>query len=288
MTSLSISVDYVSSIIQSHILKEKNAKPIVIGVSGPQGSGKTYLAEHLVSEIAQRFPDLNSVKFSMDDLYLTNSDQRRLTKEAVKDENKLLQGRGLPGTHDIDLGLEIFSKLISGEPVAIPIYNKAAFNGEGDRSASSTPISKKADLIIFEGWFNGYIPLDDDLVRIKWLSSLLDPQSCLKIHKLYQIEDINEKLKNYADLWEYFDYFIYIDTNYQNVAKWRLEQEHALIKLTGSGMSDEQVGQFIERYMPIYELFYEKLCDNGVCKKKGHNLKLKLSETRDVLESDVF
>ncbi|CAH2351589.1 probable ATP-dependent kinase Tda10p [[Candida] railenensis] len=288
MTSLSKSVDYVSDIIQRDILKQKYAKPIVIGVSGPQGSGKTYLAEHLVSEIAQKFPDLNCVKFSMDDLYLTNSDQRHLTNEAVKDDNKLLQGRGLPGTHDIGVGLELFSKLISGEPVAIPIYDKSAFNGEGDRSTSSIPIAKKADLVIFEGWFNGYIPLDDDLVRIKWLSSLLDPHSCLKIHKLYQIEDINEKLKNYAVLWDYFDYFIYIETDYQNVGKWRLEQEHALIKMTGSGMSDVQVGQFIERYMPIYELFYEKLCAEGVCKKKGHNLKLRLSETRDVLESNIF
>lgn len=284
--SLERSLEFISGALSSYV-SSIDSSPIVFGVSGPQGSGKTYLAEHLCLEINERYPNLECIKFSMDDLYLTNSEQKQLTRRAIADGNKLLQGRGLPGTHDVRLGLDILGKLSRGEVTEIPVYDKGFAAGEGDR-VSCVPVTKKADVIIFEGWFNGYAPLDEDQVRIKYLTSDLDT-STLPKHKLYQVQSVNEALLMYTAIWSYFDYFIFIDTDIANVHRWRLEQEHAMVSKTGSGMTDLQVRDFVDRYLPVYELYYRQLCDKGSCiDREGASLRLKLSESRELTGSEVI
>lgn len=39
------------------------------------------------------------------------------------------------------------------------------------------------------------------------------------------------------------------------VYEWRREQEHKLKDERGQGMSDAEVEDFVDRYMPVYELF---------------------------------
>ncbi|CAK7894933.1 probable ATP-dependent kinase Tda10p [[Candida] anglica] len=279
MSVLTASVEFVSRIVE---MEAELAKPVILGVCGPQGSGKTYLSEHLDEEIRTRFPKLNCVKFSMDDLYLTHDEQAKLTEESEMTNNLLLQGRGLPGTHDVNLGIEILNKLKywDGTPVDIPIYDKSAFSGEGDRT-SSFQVSTRPDIIIFEGWFNGFQPLDEDQARVRYLTSKAT-QSCLQKHKLYDVLDVNETLQSYKKIWDMFDYFIYLDSDYKNVYKWRLEQEHDLIAKSGSGMTDEQVVKFIDRYIPVYELYYDDMCEKG-CVTEGQNLRLVIGENRELL-----
>lgn len=264
-----------------------SSPPLVFGISGPQGSGKTYLAEHLKLQISEKYPNLKCIKFSMDDVYLTNADQKALTNRSIDVNNKLLQGRGLPGTHDVEICVDVMQKLRSGRATAIPVYDKSSFAGEGDR-VSFIPVTEKPDVVIFEGWFNGYSPLDEDQVRLKYLTSDMKT-STLPIHKLFHVEDINKNLQNYVKIWSLFDYFIFIDTDFTNVYKWRLEQEHNMIKETSSGMTDLQVKEFIDRYIPVYELYYQNLCDRGGCiQKKGANLRLVLSESRALVGSEVI
>lgn len=298
MTTLSRCVEYLKPAIESYL--SSCSKPLVFGISGPQGSGKSFLTVQLGEYIRSNYKHLNVVLLLMDDLYLTHEEQLHLTNISRNEmgDNKLLQGRGLPGTHDISLGEDLFKKLMDrnahqgAKDIPIPFYDKSAFNGEGDRSPIATweVVKTPVDIIIFEGWFNGFQPLSFDQLRVKYLTSDLN-KSVLQRHKMFHIEDINENLKRYTDIWSLFDYFIYIETDsLQNVYNWRLQQEHSLIESTpaGSGMKDEEVIKFVDRYMPIYELYYEKMCDDGCAREPGHNLKLSIDANRNLLNSIIY
>lgn len=287
-TPLTKAVAFLSDVLEKHDF-DASEQPLIVGVNGPQGSGKSYLCEHLLGEMSNKFPDLKFVQFLMDDLYLRHEEQSQLTAKCILEDNKLLQGRGLPGTHDIDLALEIFDKLNKREPVQIPFYDKSLFGGEGDRSPKDqwNTVNGKVDVLIFEGWFNGFLPIPNDNLRLKYLSSDVD-YSVLKKHRLYHLEELNETLKQYQKIWSMFNYFIYIKTeSVQDVYVWRLEQEHNLKKITGTGMTDDQVKEFIDRYMPVYELYYEKLCETGYIQEKGHNLELFIDIKRNLISSQI-
>lgn len=293
MTTLSRSIEFIKPIIDARPFGTPT-KPLVVGISGPQGSGKSFLTNQFASDLKVMYPKMNIVLFLMDDLYLTHDDQLQLTRTAREQmgDNKLLMGRGLPGTHDIDLGSKLLNQLLDeksdGEDIAIPFYDKSAFDGEGDRSPMSnwTKVKTPVDIIIFEGWFNGFKPLSIDQLRFKYSTSNSD--SILKRHELNHIERINGSLEQYAKIWSLFDYFIYFETNsLQNVYRWRLEQEHCLIKSspTGAGMTDAEVVKFVDRYMPIYELYYQNMCEAGCIAQSGSNLKLVIDENRNMTGS---
>jgi D-glycerate 3-kinase len=48
---------------------------------------------------------------SYDDFYLSHSDQHKLSRENPK--NKYLVGRGVAGTHDMDLGEQVIDELVN-------------------------------------------------------------------------------------------------------------------------------------------------------------------------------
>lgn len=259
------------------------SKPLVLGVSGPQGSGKLYLANHLLVHLRTKYPHLTSVGLLIDDFYLSNLEQREVTAKAKIDGNTVLQGRGLPGTHDLRLAIQVMEQLCSRNvPVKVPIYDKSAFNGEGDRLPESEwqVIENPVDVIVFEGWFNGYKKIDSQIFPSAYLTQ--DPSGVVQRHRMYHLEDINERLASYEPLWIKFDFFVYLRTdNLANVFKWRLEQEAGLIAEKGVGMNPDQVRVFVDRYMPMYYLYYERMCDGGVA-KRGRNLEIDIDESRKV------
>src|SRR5580704_16421707 len=76
-----------------------------VGLCGPQGSGKTTSAR--VLEQLLEADGLRSVILSLDDLYLPLAARRRLATEV----NPLLLTRGVPGTHEVPLGLDLLDAL---------------------------------------------------------------------------------------------------------------------------------------------------------------------------------
>lgn len=321
MSTLSVSLEFLTKAINGHNFQAAT-RPFVIGISGPQGSGKSYLTLNLVANLQKLYPSLNIVQFLMDDLYLSHKNQEELSRQARTEDNPLLQGRGLPGTHDVELGLEIFRHLTGsreagmvsntpkespaiylsnkslqesvdpdfhGSPLKIPVYDKSAFCGEGDREPFSKWQSVKfpVDLVIFEGWFNGFLPLDSDQLRTKFLVS--GPEGPLQRYRMSSLEAINSKLQQYTQFWAYFDKFVFLQTTtVDNVYSWRLEQEHDLLVREGRGMTDNQVSDFVRRYMPVYQLYYDKMCKQGVVEKKDGNLRIEIDKSRNVIGSTIF
>lgn len=141
--------------------------PPLIGLSAPQGCGKTTLVDSLTGRFAA--DGLECAAVSFDDFYLRGDAQDALAAE--NRANAMLQVRGNAGTHDLDLGSATLRALAaprcgSGgawEPVAIPRYDKAARGGRGDRSpAASWPLQRRRpDVVLLEGWMAGFEPLPE-------------------------------------------------------------------------------------------------------------------------------
>ena len=87
---------------------EHNGETYVLGINGAQGTGKSTLAE-LVSEYLTGEHGRSVVILSIDDLYLTREERRSLGRSI----HPLLSTRGVPGTHDVTLGISVIERLRS-------------------------------------------------------------------------------------------------------------------------------------------------------------------------------
>ncbi|WFC98270.1 glycerate 3-kinase [Malassezia yamatoensis] len=175
--------------------------------------------------------------------------------------NALLQGRGQPGTHDVQLGTQILQALCElnkspNQTVMFPIYDKSAFDGQGDRSAQQVAVKGPVDIVLFEGWCLGYLPLSKDELQEKLSLATDDPRPAYCSYTVDELYAVSQQLK----IWER-EWFHMIDAMIQCtpdltgdeslpslVYTWRLEAEHNM-KLVrgGQGMSDEQVKSFVQR-----------------------------------------
>jgi D-glycerate 3-kinase len=269
--------------------REQSSRPIIIGISGLQGSGKSTWASRIVDmlEIQQ---NLNTVTISLDDVYKKHDD---LIAQRDRDpENKLYRTRGQPGTHEEQLAADFFRELQNydgkGE-LKIPRFDKSKFNGEGDRAPQSDwpTISQKPDIVVFEGWCVGFQPLADAVIEEKYKLAQEGklPVNTPAQHELKHLLEVNNNLKHYCDTFmgpHHFDFFVHIDTtDLRNVYSWRLQQEHKMIETKGSGMSNEQVRAFIDGYMPSYEIYLDNLRE-GLFPEKGRMVRVELDKDRRI------
>ena len=263
------------------------SKPFFIGLNGVQGAGKTTLVSALATTLRKK-EGLETLVCSIDDLYLKHEDQVALAREHR--DNPLVQHRGEPGTHDMALARELFSALREGRETRVPEYDKSVFNGQGDRVPSfqwktvNGADQPKIQVIIFEGWCVGFRALSAGEVEEKQKR----PSTTLHRHRLEDLLFVNGRLREYEVVNGVLDAFIHIDAEEMGyVYAWRQEQEAALRREKGVGMSVEEVERFVDGYYPAYELFTDKL-RQGLFKGredgKGRQLRLIVGRDRRVKE----
>lgn len=184
---------------------------------------------------------------SIDDLYLTHAERQALGQ----DVHPLLVTRGVPGTHNAQLGMSLFAQLQalkSGEQCQIPAFDKAS----DDRLPESKwhIVEGPVDLILFEGWCVGCQPVDADL--------LVPPAN-----KLEADEDadgqwrgwVNDQLANtYSDWFAMIDYLIMLKVpDMAAVQRWRSEQEKGN-RSNAQGSTDRSLDEAgIARFIQHYE-----------------------------------
>ena len=225
-------------------LKAQHGKTLVLGINGAQGSGKSTLAEFLAFA-ANRLHGWQVSCLSLDDIYHTKKTRLELSQKL----HPLMLTRGVPGTHDIDLGASTIAKLRSlgeGESLKIPRFDKAV----DDRlSEADWPQGEGVqDLIIFEGWCLGCSP--------ESLDKLVDP-----INSLEADEDskgdwrayVNDAIGEYqSKLWSQLDLLIMLRVpSFEQVTIWRSEQEERLVESLGkpTELSDPaKMKRFISHY----------------------------------------
>jgi D-glycerate 3-kinase len=268
---------------------EQSSRPIIIGISGLQGSGKSTWASRIV-DVLEVQHELHAITISLDDVYKRHDDL--IAQRDQDPENKLYRTRGQPGTHEEQLAADFFQELRNYEgnsELKIPSFDKSKFNGEGDRAPVSDwpTITRKPDVVVFEGWCVGFQPLPTAAVEEKYKLALDGklPINTPAKHQLQHLLAINESLKRYCDAFmgpQHFDFFIHIDTtDLRNVYTWRLQQEHKMIETKGSGMSDDQVRAFIDGYMPSYEVYLDQLRE-GLFQEKGRMVRVELDKERRI------
>ena len=81
--------------------------PIVVGINGAQGTGKSTLSKVLALALKHHH-HCRSAILSIDDLYLTKSERRQLAEMV----HPLLATRGVPGTHDVAMGCHLLDQQI--------------------------------------------------------------------------------------------------------------------------------------------------------------------------------
>ncbi len=246
--------------------------PLVVGICGAQGSGKSTLAYHLEGALAAQ--GLCSVTLSLDDLYLPIEDRIRLAAEV----HPLLRTRGVPGTHEVALGLSVLDDVRDGKAVHLPRFDKATDNRAP--KAAWPLVAGPVDVVLFEGWCVGAVAEDEAALAapVNALEATVDPDGRWR-------HLVNEALKGtYQDLFARIDLLILLAApGFEMVAKWRIEQEHDLRrqhaeKPDSAIMTDAQVMTFIQ--------YYERLTRHILREMPGRaDLVLYLDAQRRVLRS---
>jgi len=229
-------------------LRAAMGRPVVIGINGAQGSGKSTFALFLTNWL-ERELGLTVASLSLDDLYLGKQARRDLSRQ----KHPLLRTRGVPGTHDVALGIETLAALTKPGPVRIvkvPVFDKA----KDDLLDTSEwrGVDGPVDVVLFEGWCVGARPQPDE--------SLNSPINVLEAE-----EDVgaawrslvNESLKtDYALLFERIDSLVMLRVpSFDKVIEWRGLQEQQLRERAdkkdsggATGMSPEEIRRFIMHF----------------------------------------
>ncbi|ODV91174.1 hypothetical protein CANCADRAFT_2891 [Tortispora caseinolytica NRRL Y-17796] len=282
MNTLSIALGFIKPRI-AEWAGQKEIGPYLLGVTGVQGSGKSYLVDKLGSMLKE--DGYNVGYLSLDDLYLTHGDMLDLQKR--ESDNYFVQRRGVPGTHDVELAKRTLRDLRTQQQgtILIPRYDKSRFNGEGDRypeqewSTAVTPL----DVVILEGWFLGFESLNVQELQMRAEYSL---------HSLKELEFMNQNLKKYQESFmDINDLNALIQLDPKELAfvfNWRLQQEYDLISKKGTGLSPGQVFEFVNGYMPAYFLYWDNLRKAVLRNTPGNHLRIVLEENRTPSKIEIL
>lgn len=220
-------------------------RPFIIGISGAQGSGKSTIARRLAAAFGGRRQ--RTVILSLDDLYLDRDARLRLANDA----HSLFATRGVPGTHDVALGVQILSALRGRRSAIMPGFDKGldALAPEREWARVDVPV----DAVIFEGWCLGAAPAPE--------ADLVEP-----VNELERMEDadgawrhaVNNALAgSYQTLFGLIDRLYFLRApSFEIVRQWRGEQERKLADTAPSDrrayvMSEREIARFIAHYERI-------------------------------------
>lgn len=215
-----------------------------VGICGPQGCGKSTAALVLSRLLEAR--GLRVAILSLDDLYLPIEDRQALAREV----HPLLRTRGVPGTHDVALGLKVLDGLAGDGPTALPRFDKAA---DTRAPVEAWPVVEgPVDVVLFEGWCVGARPQPDKALRkpVNALERDRDPDGVWRAH-------VNAALAGpYRALFARIDLLVqFLAPDFETVLAWRQEQERKLRdRLAAAGqagaqvMDDAQVADFVQHY----------------------------------------
>ena len=241
--------------------------PLFVGISCPQGGGKTTLVESL-SALFER-DGRTCAMVSIDDFYLTHADQQRTAAE--NPGNALLELRGNPGSHDTALALDTLRDLAFGNAtstlggggggIPVPRYDKSAFSGKGDRADPSTwPVLKPpVDVVLMEGWCFGFKALPKGTFGQPGGGESNG-------HKVDERLAVSNQLLAgpYRRIHEMMDAWMVVEVESPRQSfEWREEAEAAMRAEGKPAMTKEEVADFVSRYMPAYEHYLPGLYADG-------------------------
>lgn len=239
----------------SCLKSRKGECPLFLGVNGSQGSGKSTLAKFLAVAAREVF-GWEVTCLSLDDIYLTKAARQKLAGSV----HPLFETRGVPGTHDVDLGIATLNglrNLHEGETFQIPRFDKST---DDQFPQSEWPVAQgKQDLVIFEGWCIGCEPQAPEALEqpVNELESGQDEEAIWRTLVNTSIADYEFKL------WSQLDLLVMLKApTFAQVYHWRSEQEQKLVDSLGyaTELSDpSKMKYFISHYQRLTEHMLDSL-----------------------------
>lgn len=228
------------------LLLERMQRPIVVGICGAQGSGKSTVSAGLAERL--RATGLKVALLSIDDIYLTHEE-----RDALAEVHPLLLTRGVPGTHDVELGLRTIDSCGKAGICMLPRFSKRDDTREPVNAWEK--VEGPVDIMLLEGWCVGAVPQAEDALAepVNPLEAREDPDGRWRRY-------VNDCLAHdYQRLFDRIDWLVLLGApSFDCVAGWRKEQEHKLrASLLAAGASlgatldDAGVDRFIQHYQRI-------------------------------------
>jgi len=221
------------------------AAPILVGVNGSQGSGKSTLCAYLCAALRERH-GLRAIDLSLDDFYLTHGERAHLAASV----HPLLCTRGVPGTHDVALLRSILAALRDGTEgvVRVPRFDKA----QDDRYPVQawTEVARPLDVVLLEGWCLGAEAVDARALE-EPLNGLERDEDGDGIWRRY----VNDALgQAFEPLYDGIDLWIMLAAPaFEQVLAWRSEQEEKLRERRGGLGAGLMDGAALQRFVAHFE-----------------------------------
>jgi len=218
--------------------------PFLIGINGAQGTGKSTLAKLLSALLTSS--GYRTVNLSIDDFYYSKAKRQELADEI----HPLLRSRGVPGTHDVDLALNLIEQLCaagSNQQITLPRFDKSL--DDCRPVAACEQIQGPIDIIILEGWFVGAkAQAGDELTQaINELEINEDSDGRWRAY-------VNQQLAgSYQSLFEKIHLLLMLQApGFEQILEWRSLQEEKLRTLAvtnASGLMDRKaIKHFIQHF----------------------------------------
>ena len=234
--------------------KVNKKKPIIIGLAGGQGTGKTTISS-IINLILVKYFKLKVFKISIDDFYKTRKERYKLSKKV----HPLLMTRGVPGTHDIDLILRFFKimRKRNFKSLSLPKFDKSI----DDRFNKNQwyKIKSKPDVVIFEGWCVG-AKSQKNIELKKPINSLEKMEDKSMKWRKYVNFQLAGKYKTFHNM---IDCLLYLKAkNFSLLRRWRLKQEKKLwLKSKNEKnfkiMNKSEVKSFMDTYQRITQQMFK-------------------------------
>lgn len=218
-------------------------RPVAIGLSGSQGSGKSTMAARLTQDLTRA--GCPATVLSLDDFYLRRDERMDLAREI----HPLLATRGVPGTHDVELASRLLGRLLvqRGDiPTTLPLFDKT--RDERAPLRFWKHVSGPVDVVLVEGWCVGARaqPALDLVDAVNRLESQEDSEGRWRRYVNLKLE------REYAHLFARLDLSIFLKApSFDIVEQWRAEQEAGLTRpneVSGPPMNPATLRRFVSHY----------------------------------------
>ncbi len=236
----------------------RREKPYFICLSGGQGSGKSTLSEfiHLVlTQVKNR----TAVGFSIDDIYKTIEEREHLSRTV----HPLCRVRGVPGTHDIQMGLNTINSLFGANDstlTPIPSFSKPL--DKHNPHEKWKRYKGRPEYIFFDAWCGGAKPI----IEKNWKGPLNTLEKEEDPAGIWSKWSNRELAGDYQELFALIDLLILITVpNIEFVYRSRWLQEQTLYKtlqddeLKKRIMTEKEVYRFVMHYERLTHYILEEM-----------------------------